>query len=751
MLFRSGGRGAAGVLNACEWYDPKSGWRTAPRMNQARSHFAATFIASPTDTADVYLAVAGANNGALRSCELFALPTSSDPAGTWMPFDDLNVAGIDRQTAMTFSNLPVVVGGEGTATIEVYQPLRIGDVSFPSTEVGARSDSMPVRITNTWLLPITIKRVALLDGADFILAIDSTAIVIPANSSRTILAWFRPSRPGSITSRVAVDMGIIADTFLLTGTGLSSTVEVITAVMDHGDVQVGSASRICLPLLRNNGSDTTWVDSIVVDPPGSFTIISPIGRTAVPPGEELEVCIEFTPTQRGAVAGSATMHIGPRSYSAAVIGNGIRTVAEIQSTPCDTISAQRGEQITLTAVFENSGDRDVTITDIQLATSIAGIAVLADPTDVPFTISPQEVRVIDVILTIQREGLEQIQISATSNSDTDVEGALCVVVRARNVVPNITSIEVGDLCAGDSVIRTITLTNASALDTIFITDVSVENSSDVSVSTTGPVSITPRTSVTIDVAVTPSAVGIIDANVVVNTTTGSLAIPVIGEALPSTIIDLPELAMFPGEVRSTVVTIDGALAASTSFTLRFAHDLLAIRSVTTHAGSAPVNASSSVQRSSSSTRVNIVWDGTAPTPPVQVDLVMEALRGGDVVTDMAVERNTNDAICVVSDTGRVTVDPNCGQERALVQVTEGAALSIAPSPASDLVTISVASVQRDQLWIRMIDASGSILFSSETINKETTFSVAHLPSGLYAIQLLSPHGLEDSAPLLITK
>ena len=112
-----GGVNESGVVMAsCEWYDVKSGWRVAPTMQDARSNFAGTYVASPTDTAFAWLVAGGTSvsGGRLSSSELFMLPSGTDPAGTWQPFDALSTAASERTVSMTSSNLPVVTGGSST-------------------------------------------------------------------------------------------------------------------------------------------------------------------------------------------------------------------------------------------------------------------------------------------------------------------------------------------------------------------------------------------------------------------------------------------------------------------------------------------------------------------------------------------------------------------------------------------------------------------------------------------------------------
>lgn len=745
-----GGENGGSPLPTCEWYDPKSGWRNAPKMNVARCGFSATAIASISDTAAAYIAVAGRGTaGDISSCEIFALPTGTDPAGVWTPFYPLTVAASERQVALTSSNVPIVVGGSTTASVEVFQPLRTVNVSFPSTEVGARSDSVWIEITNTWMLPISIRHIQILDGADFIIASDTTVLRLAPTETRKLLAWFRPSQPGLRTTRVAVDMGIVADTFRLSGNGFASTVQVLTTSMDHGDVPIGTSNKICLPLLKNNGTDTTWVDSIVVDPPGSYIVLSPTGKTPVPPGVELQVCIVFAPQTRGAVAGTATMHIGPRAYPVAVVGNGIRTLAVLRTSGCDTLSAQRNDQVITTGLVENIADRDVTVTNIMIQAAIAGSAVLTNPSILPFTLRPGEILPVDVTLTVQREGEERLQLTAASNSDSLIAGTLCVVIRSRSIVLSVSSINVGDMCVGDSVYTSVVLTNASAIDPIQITDVVVEGTTQATIQQSGSMVIDPRSSYVLNVTIGATQSGLINGTIVVNTSTGSTGIPIRGNVLDAVVLGIPDATMLPGSIQRLPLEIGATTAAQLVVDIAHASDLLAITGVEEIVGQVSLAPTSGVQRMPNGTRLTLVWNGSPPTTPSSINLVVEALRGSDLVTEVRAVRAGTDQACVLSDTGTIYVDPMCGQERSLVTVGKGADVLVAPSPVHNTATFVVSSTVADPLELRIVDATGVVVYSANVSVGSIAVEMTAYAGGLYGVQLFTNHGLASSKLFLL--
>ncbi|MEP7219228.1 MAG: kelch repeat-containing protein, partial [Bacteroidota bacterium] len=283
--------GGGAPTGACEWYDVKRGWRAAPRMLAPRARFNATTVAGTADTVAAYLAAAGIGaGGALSGTEVFQLPGASFPNGAWISFPSLVVAGSERDIAITGNNLPLVSGGSdrsdaAIAATEIFQPFRASDRSFGDEEVGRRSDSTPVSIENEWLLPVRAEHFRIVGSAEFSFRGDTADFTLPAGGRRTIRLYFRPALAGPRDGLLLFDIGSITDTVRLSGRGIASRIGIINSPLDFGTGLLGAHRTECRYLLRNSGTDTSVIDSVVLAPPGSFRLISPIGRVAVAPGD----------------------------------------------------------------------------------------------------------------------------------------------------------------------------------------------------------------------------------------------------------------------------------------------------------------------------------------------------------------------------------------------------------------------------------------------------------------------------------
>lgn len=741
----------AGVPQATtEWYDPKSGWRQAPRMNEARSRMGVTLVAGPRDTAPAYLVVGGAGtSGALATTELFSMPSATAATGSFETFHTTQQAASFRGVAMSGVNLPFVIGGGPSDLVEVLQPLDAPDVTFPNTEVGARSDSVVVTITNTWLLPITINTLRSVGDPDFLIASDTNTIVLAPGASRNIIAWFRPTAQGARSARLALEMGPIADTVVLRGNGLASTIELLAGVVDHGDVNVNTPSRICLPLLVNNGSDTAIVDSIMVPAGLGVVIESPQGRTKVAPGDSLIVCVVYTPSTRSTLSTSGSISIGNRTYPFGIIGRGIRTTGVVRvGIDCDTISAVRGDSAVFTVTLENIADRPLTITAIAIDAAVANTAWLLDPSILPITIQPGVAVPVDVGVEVQREGREQYTVRCTSNSDSAMTNSTCVVTRSRTLIPSVGSLELGLLCIGDSVTKRFTYTNASAIDTITISSADLENLTG-TLSISAPFTVAPRSSVEVSVTINAVLPGPLTGRINLTSALGSAVVPINGTVLPSIIVRPTAIDAVPGDRRMTRLTVEGVTTTTTSILLRHPPRMFSVRGAVSVAGSTPLDPSTSTQTVSNGTALTLSWSSIPAGGVAAVDLDIDVLRGDEAVARMYAVRLADTTDCLLSDTVLVRVDTGCGGERSGVKLSSQPSMTIFPQPARETLDVLV-HLPQPGMRVELVDLNGVVVKRVE-LGPSTTLGVTvdGMPAGVVIARLLSDDRLFYSLPVII--
>ncbi len=743
-----GGEDATGALATTEWYDPKSGWRTAPRLNAPRSRMGYTLIAGPTDTATAYLLTAGVGNGVqLRSTEIFRMPSGSVASGTFETFLDLSRGGEFASVAMCAVNLPVHVGGSASNAVEVLQPLSAPPVSFPGTEVGALSDSVPVIITNTWLLPITIRGVRTIGHPDFLFIADTSSITLAPGSSRTFFAWFRPTAAGARSADVVVNLGPVSDTIRLSGTGLASTISLAATGIDHGDVLVGSTSVVCVPILVNNGTDTAVVDSLSLGVGSDVQIQSPIGRVRVAPGDTLRVCSRYSPTSRTTLAETATICIGVRRYPFSIVGRGIRTRGRVVGLAgCDTINAVVGDTITGSIILENTGDLPLTITSIQVDGSVVGSAWLANPNVVPITLQQQQTAVVDYRAIVRREGAEQYTIRCVSNGDTAMEASSCIVVRSRALTSSVSAINIGSVCVGDSSVVTLSFVNPSATETISIDAIAVEGIGGQSTAVL-PSNVLPRTTYTCTVVLRALAPGAVNGRVVLSGPFGASAIPITGEIASSIAVDLTDAFAVPSEDVRVAITITNVTSSTVRLLAVHSPSALRCRTIEPTNGTTFQPATSAVSVANGSL-MDIVLPSAPPGGTLNCNLVLQTLRSDENRARLYCVRADAGSPCVLSDSSTVLIDTGCGGERSGVRSSSRASMMLRPNPTRSVVTIE--TLNAEGAAIDLISMDGNLVARTYVQDRIVSVDVSTLPPGGYAVRLMQNGQLLDTRFLIVT-
>ncbi len=760
-----GGFNEAGVpLNTCEWYDVKSGWRFAPRMESERARAHATLVAGTVDTAKSYLIVGGQGlAGELQKTEVFALPDGSNPNGLWTPFSELGAAGAERTVTITGKNLALVTGGERAsgriAGTEIFQPLRADNLQFGSEETGRLSDSLPLRITNEWLLPVKVERIRLVGSAEFVFYGDTSDLTVGPGAGRTIFVRFRPAAPGVRTGMLLMDVGSITDTVMLRGTGIESSLSVVTTSISFDSVLVKSSRQLCFPAIRNIGTDPATIDSVVLAPPGDYQLISPIGRVTIQPGDTLQVCVKFAPRSRGVALAALAVNLAGRNFPIAVDGIGIRRFATVLAiSECDTVTAIPGTSQSTFMTLRNPGDRPVTITQAVFNASVAGLFALADPTILPLTLLPGQSFPVEILFTPQREATERGTVTFTNDGDTATVADLCFVVRSRYLSSSVPVIDFGTICSGDSVTRTVILDNPGGFDTVDLATVTVNDSTaSVTVDNVPATQLAPHQYVSVTAHFVPQTVGTFNGEIIAAGSFGSVSIPVTGVVLPGLRFEPQPMVTSPATtVIIPVNLVGGAGVPVANIQLNFTYNrtLLYPTGVVSLAGGPNVNPTSTlVQARPGEAVVNVVWSAPLLTDGAAFGVECEVLRGDDEVTPVGVSGTGGSDFCVASAVAQVLVTGPCGGTSGLLRTGGASLLRMTPTQAGKL-QLDVVSPREGELYIQVFNMLGAMLLQRDAgfHNGGTTtmeLPLDGVPSGAYIVRAVIGYEHVDQQPVVI--
>ncbi|MCB0713039.1 MAG: choice-of-anchor D domain-containing protein [Ignavibacteriae bacterium] len=765
-----GGFDANGVpSDACEWYDVKRGWRTAPRMNSPRARFDATRVAGISDSTLTYLAVAGqGTSGSISATELFYLPSSAFPNGSWTPFPALGQAGAERQTAIAGSNLPIVTGGLGSSGsldgVEVFQPLRVTDQAFGDEEVGRRSDSIQLSIKNEWLLPVRLTNFRVEGSPAFFFRGDTTDFVIPAGGSRTIRLYFQPGSTGRHNGELVFEVGELTDRVKLTGNGIASTLAVINSPFDAGAVFLKQSRQFCFHALRNNGTDTAVIDSVSIDPVGTFRLISPKGRASIPPGDSLLVCLEFAPSRRGIETGVATIHLAGRAFPAQVIAQGVRRylTASTITSECDTVIFAPETEISGFIRIENLGDSVVRTTLPKLTQSVAGLFRLADPSIFPLDLLPGESRLIEIIFSPARESRESVTVTFPNNGDTAAAVTLCFVARSRYLAVSQSDLNFGEVCTGDTITQTLLLENPGGFDTVELYSASLTPQDVLTLSNFSPTTLGPRQYVRLTITYAPQTDGPLSGTLTVGNSRGDLLIPISGNALPSARFRPLDTEGNIGGKVILPIYMEGLGAGNMidEGVLEFSYDptlLLPLGIVALNGSPAVDQGRTGVTISGKGeAQIAIAWGGVGlTTDGPAFGIEAEILRGDAHRSTLKLTGQSKSGFCLTAGEGEFLALPPCWGDGGFVRTGKVSLLFAAPKPASEVMTVTIVSPEEgEEISVEIVDALGNRLDEYRSTNRLSntftlTVDVRLFPPGLYFLRATAGEKIVGSTSVII--
>lgn len=754
-------------LNTCEWYDVKSGWRAAPRMQTARARASVSLVAGPADTARVYMIVGGqGTSGVLRETETFELPGSSIPAGQWIPFPPLNRRGAERCLTVAGSNLPLVTGGDDGAAMahtEIFQPLRANDIVFGSEEVGRHSDSLAVVIRNEWLLPVHVHTFRFGRGAEFTLSGDISARAIPPGGERTVYVRFRPQAAGERTDILLFNVGPLVDTVQLRGTGVESEIAVVTGSVKFDSVFVRTTERKCFTAVRNRGTDTTVIDSVVVAPSDVFRVVSPVGRVAVAPGDSLVVCVDFTPVERGSSIASVTVHIAARTFPVGLAGTGIRRYAVASSmAECDTLSIAPGDSTMRVVTLFNPSDRTVEITGTSIAASANGLFDLADPTVLPLAIAPGQTVALDIVFRPQREATERAVIDFLSNGDTATRSTLCFVLRSRFLSPSVGALDLGTLCVGDTATASFLLENPGQFESVVVDGVVTAVGANFSAVSVSDTVLLPREYMVVQVRVVPTVSGELTDTVLATGSFGALSVPVRVRAVPALSFAPEPVSVAPAPGSRIVLPI--AVFGDAAPQMQRASLLIAYNKTLLHprrlVSMQSVPALDEAQSTFALVRpgtahVSLVWQAPVATG-LAFGLECDVLRGDNDHSNLAISGSSDNSFCVVPTKRTIPIDNPCGGQSGFIRTDAASFVRALPNPAIETVQILVHPARSGRLSVEVVNALGESVvvrdlgeYSEGSVHADV--DVSRLPAGVYFIRAIVDAEIIDVQPVMLMR
>lgn len=405
----------------------------------------------------------------------------------------------------------VSISGAGVVPVTISTT----GLSFGSQAVGSTSAAKTVTLTNNQTVPLNVSSIS--SSGDFTQT-NPCGLAIAAKSSCVISVTFTPTLLGARTGQLMIqdDGAGSPRTVTLTGTGINVLTYSPTSVGFSG-YALGFTTPAKTVTLTNNLTTAIGISGIVAT--GDFSQTNTCG-TSLAGKSACTVSVTFSPSVLGARTGTLTItHTAPGSPIAiALSGSGL--------APVTTSSSSLG--FANQVVGTSSVARTFSMTNNQpVALNITSIAVTGDysqTNNCPAALAPKANCVFQVVFTPtilgSRPGALAITHSAASggvNIPLSGSGVKAVVVSPTS--QTYSTFPVGTTSAS----KTVTLTNNQ---TVGLTLFSISVSGDYAQTSNCPAVLAAKTSCTISITFTPTAVG---------TRTGALTVVDDGPSTPESV------------------------------------------------------------------------------------------------------------------------------------------------------------------------------------------------------------------------
>jgi hypothetical protein len=742
--------------NRGQWYDVKSGWRFMPRMQTPRAFADLTHIAGISDTSNSYIIIGGRTsaNKQTAEVEIFSLPNSSSPNGSWSPLETMITPTEERTVSINSDNLPVVAGGTQSAQIlsscEQYQPLRANDLNFGQQEIGGESQRLKVRLENTWLLPVMIRSFRT-STAEFRLTNARDSIIIPANGSTEIDIRFRPNSIGVRDGELRIDIGSLTVAVKLRGEGIKSSITVVNSLVDFDKRRINTDSTICFRSIKNEGKDTTVIDSVLVDSPDVFFVVSPIGRVLLAPDSTLIVCVRFLPTLRDIFTNGVTVYIASRAYPISLKGQGIRAFITTQpNSLCDTIALAVSDSISVPIRVDNNSDLPVTISDVPITSSLAKTFVLRTP--LPQVIQPRGFQIFNVMFISQRESEERATITFQNNGDSVCKTSICITPRNRKILFNAPALLSRTVCIGDTISLPLILENPSSFESLTIDSITYTG---VAGTTIGLLTNTlqPRSTTVVDIKLIPQSLLTKNGAIICHTNQGTAQLAYTLNLLPRMQLGIASASASVAEIIKIEVTRDD----NSNSSMQSIHDciyngsLLSVRRVRNIAGKNFLNEqATTVQNFYGRSELNLVWNSHPQTNETAFEIEADVLRGDDSKTDFTLQSSAKSVVCSNTSTSTIDIAGLCGGRASLVRTENVVQMMIMPQPVRDVLHLQVSSLV-EGISVRLRSTLGENVLQKDITSTSEDIPLTNLASGMYICELHGKGLLYSSQPILIVR
>ena len=472
---------------------------------------------------------------------------SAQMALTFHPTAAGAVTGSVSITSNDPANPTATIEMDGTGSTSAVGQLQANptSLSFGNVSVGSKL-SKQITLTNTGTGAVQMSGVTVA-GAEF--SANGIAFPYTLNPSATVTlnVVFAPTAAGAVTGSVTVNSnaGVSALTIAVSGTGVQSGLSVSPASFNFGSVVDGQTKSQAFTL-TNTGNASLTISQLTVSGAG-YRVSGLTTPATVAAGASTTFSAVFAPTTAGSLNGTVTISSNAPNSPAtiALSGTGVQAQSGLSVAPTSFNygSVVDGQTKSQTFTLTNTGNASLTIS--QLTVSGAGYSVNGLTT--PATVAAGASTTFSAVFAPTTAGSLNGTVTISSNapnSPATISLSGTGVASTVTVSANPTSLSFGNVNAGSSSTKSVTLTNGGNSN-VTLSQITVGAKDVTESGITLPVTLTPGQTQTMSVKFSPTAAETVSGNITVtNSQSGSTVISVSGTGLQAGISLNPSSAAF---------------------------------------------------------------------------------------------------------------------------------------------------------------------------------------------------------------
>ena len=429
----------------------------------------------------------------------------------------LTVLGSDGSSSATL-NLSATAVTPGAQISLSSSAVQFGTVSIGST------GNANLAISNTGGTDLSISVISI-TGPEFGLTGISTPKTISAGQSVPVALTFKPTAAGALSGSLTITSNDPTNptmTVSLNGTGSTAAVgqlQDVPSSLSFGSVSVGSSGTKQITL-SNTGNAAVQITSIAAAGTG-FSVNGLTVPYTLNPSATATLNVIFAPTTGGSVSGNITVISDANGSPLKIPVSGTGLQAGLSVTPSSFAygSVVDGQTKSQTFTITNTGGSSLTIS--QLAISGAGYSLSGLTT--PANLAAGANTTFSAVFAPRTAGSLAGTVTVSSNaanSPATISLSGTGVASTVTLSANPTGLSFGNVVAGSSSTKTVTLTN-SGNSSLTISNVTVAAKDVTETGITLPLTLAAGKTQTMSVKFSPTAAETVSGNITVTNSQGS--------------------------------------------------------------------------------------------------------------------------------------------------------------------------------------------------------------------------------------